>query len=75
MFLFIGLGILFERRQICAGTAVSFARGVSGECQMIFEEKSNLHWSLVVDKAVTLHRGMVIAVLIRACGVTHRRWL
>jgi hypothetical protein len=42
---------------------------------MIFKEESNLHWSLVVNKAVTLHRVMVVAVGIRACGVTHRRWL
>jgi len=74
MLLFRGLGSLFKRRRIRAGATIFFVRGVGGECQMIIEEKAHLHWSLVVDKAVTLHRVMVGVVAIRACGVTHCRW-
>jgi len=74
MFLFRGLGILFKRKRIIAGATIFFIQGVGRECQMIIKEKAHLHRSLVVDKAVTLHRVMVGVVAIRACGVTHCRW-
>jgi hypothetical protein len=58
----------------CAFDSTFFIQGVGRECQMIIKEKAHLHRSLVVDKAVTLHRVMVGVVAIRACGVTHCRW-